>query len=348
MASEVTPIWKDLKYTYTGTPAPAYLDYILRRDSAAGEIIYTGRAYKRPGDANVSFSVNSIVANLLSNPFPLSLIPAARPSPSSLSSSVDVPAGVSIWIAVRPPEGAYSAFSELGFFQNDWAYYGGVYYAGRNLAEDTWGERSITFLRTLKPNESELTYDGRIIDCRMPNIYTGLSKFSPQRAYNAVSWAAPGATVSGFITQPDGERAPYRQSTDVQTCYRYVLYFLSAFGGWSFLYLEAVKEFQDYARQTAKRLYDASDLKARGDVNYVNQVTKRWTAKTPYFTDDQAAKMWHVAGTTAAYLFDMETATWNPVNVTNAQWDGKTYRNEGGKRVRYDINLTLAQDRLRR
>ena len=349
MAQDVQPIWKDLKYTYPSTPAPAYVDYILRRDSAAGSIIYTGRAYKRPGETYLAFSVNSVVADYLRNDFPFSIIPAAQPA-NNYGRSISCDAGLSVWISVKPAGSAsYGSFEELGYYQNDWSYYDGTYYRQiPGLQDDvsTWGPRSVTFLKTGLDSISTAERDpDRMVDVRMPVIFTYGDPYT-NTFRNSVTWVGEGAVRVGNILQPDGVYGSYVQA--VQTCHRYVLYFLSAWGGWSFVYLDAVKPEESYDRKTAKRLYDSSNLKERGIVNYVNEITKRWTAKTPYFDDEQSSKVWHIAGTTVAYLFDMETGTWTPVNVENASWDGKTYRNQGGKRVRYDINFTLAQDRLRR
>lgn len=173
------------------------------------------------------------------------------------------------------------------------------------------------------------------VDARLPLVYT-----------------ANNPTPANVIHIADGEgnvtTGPLRWRVGAATCWRWALYFLNAFGGWSFIYLEAVKPVQDYARKTAKRVYSSDDLTARGAVQYLNQITQRWTAKTPYLTDAQAAQMWHVLGTTAAVLFDMATGEQFPVNVTDGGAEQQTYRNQGAKRPRYDINLTLAQDRLRR
>lgn len=350
MANIVTPIWKDLKYVYPSTPAPAYVDYILRRDSAAGEVIYTGRAYKRPGATELSFSVNNIVANFLSNDLPFSIIPATQPSGSYVTLDAATDCALSVWISVKPAGGSWSSFAELGYYQNDWAYYDGVYYRiepERPNSASTWGPRSVTFLKTnIDTISTTETSSDRVLDCRMPFIET-LGDPWRKDFRNYVIWSGTAYYV-GIIIQPDGVWAYYAQAPGRRTCYDYALYFLSAWGGWSFLYLDAVKPSQNYDRKTAKRVYDSADLRAFGTVNYVNEITQAWDAKSPYFDDEQASKFWHVAGTTKAYLFDMEAGTWTPVNVANTSWDGKTYRNQGAKRVRYDIKLTLAQDRLRR
>lgn len=181
-----------------------------------------------------------------------------------------------------------------------------------------------------------------VVDRRIPLIITS-DDDAAARQTNDVYWVRNAVeTIGGFTWKT------------VDTCYRYALYFLNAFGGWSLMNLEAVKALQDYDREVAKRIVtgdrDIESLPRRNSVAYVNQVTQRWTAKTPYLTDDQAAKMWHLLGTNNAFLFDMEATPMLPVPVlvTNGTAEEKTYRNQGAKRVRYDISLTLAQDRLRR
>lgn len=211
---------------------------------------------------------------------------------------------------------AYGDISRPIKFLNDWSYVA--------VTDNVWRQLLQIF---------------DVVDIRLPFLITKPYEDLSVGQLNEMStYDGPGGSYTGTLSWKVGQN----------TCWRYALYFLNAFGGWSFIYLEAVKALEDYDRKTAKRLYNSSDLKARGAVNYVNEVTRRWNAKTPYLTDDQASKMWHVLGTTSAYLFDMETQQVTPVNVTNGSMEEKTYRNQGAKRVRYDINLTLAQDRLRR
>ena len=55
------PIWKD--YTVTLGSADAY-DFEIRLDNAAGQLIFSGRAYKRPGASNVEADVTAALLSM--------------------------------------------------------------------------------------------------------------------------------------------------------------------------------------------------------------------------------------------------------------------------------------------
>lgn len=301
----LVPIWKDYILTAPGD----YVDYTV---SLGDEIIYRGRAYKRPGDAQVSWSINSIAADYLRPVWPG--FPAAMNYPHQDNVQGT---GAQRFIV------SYNGTSQELTFYNDWSY---------------------------SEPATAATYDQTVIifpdyDVRIPLF----------QCFATPNWApTPGARYLQRIiryVRVDGGgtfRDEYVDYRAVHTCYRYVLFFVNAYGGWSFIYLENLKALQDYDRKTAKRTIVNAGPSDREIVDYVNQVTQRWTAKTPYLTDAQAAKMWHVLGTVSAYLYDMDNDVLTAVNVTNGTAEEKTYRNQGAKRVRYDISLTLAQDRLRR
>lgn len=293
------PIWKDYIFTAQGDS----VDYTVSLD---GNIIYTGRAYRKPGAAQVEWSINSIAANYLRNKFP-ELLPAGVATHTGTFGG-----GIRHFVV------AYLGASVGINFSNDWSF------MQQLPSEYPLAQQSLQLFDT--------------VDIRLPLVVTQIRE-QDETQWNYV-WTFARRGVFSYVD--------FAWYVGEDTCYRYALYFLNAFGGWSFIYLEAVKAMQAYDRKTAKYSYNSADLAARGTVNYVNEITARWTAKTPYLTDEQAAKMWHVAGTTSAYLFDMETQQLTPVNVENANWEQQTYRNRGIQRPRYDLTLALAQDRIRR
>ena len=356
------PIWKDgLGYpeSVSMNPWPNYIDYTLRKGGQAGEIVYTGRAYKRPGEAvNIPplFSVNDIVANFLKNEFPRLDEAIADPGVAKKYTTdalqqftVEVPLSIS-------PDPFYSSV----WFLNDYSYRERGNPAGTTPPTYTNGLPSFQSAILVEVWDRRLPVIRSYIDGTAGTGYTYVNEVLKLTAnvtsapfFFPTEWPVDGRGYDRHpISIPAGD-----------TCYRYALYFLNAFGGWSVIYLEAVKERDKYDRKTAKRayftglprssagsvaMYTPPNLLARGTVNYANEVTKGWDAKTPYLTDELAAKIWHLVGTTDAYLYDMETGVLSPVNVDNTSWEAQTYRNQGIKRPRYDINLTLAQDRLRR
>ena len=133
------------------------------------------------------------------------------------------------------------------------------------------------------------------------------------------------------------------------TCARYALYYVNAYGGWDTLVMDGIDEERDgLTRHEASRVYDNTDMQNRGTVNYVNEIQKSWTLRTGYLTDEQAGRMHHLLNSVQVYLYEMESGSFLPVVLTGTSTEYKTYRNQGRKLVSYEIQVRLAQDRIRR
>ena len=125
------------------------------------------------------------------------------------------------------------------------------------------------------------------------------------------------------------------------TCADYVLHYVNTFGGWdSLVMLGRCSVAEDYKRAEIKR----NDSK----VVYANEVTKKWVLRTGLLTDEQSSKMHHLLGTTRAMLEDLNTGEIVDVVVTNSSCDTQTFRGNGNKMAQYEINVSLAEDRIRR
>lgn len=133
------------------------------------------------------------------------------------------------------------------------------------------------------------------------------------------------------------------------TCARYALYYVNAYGGWDTLVMDGIdEERDDLTRHEASRVYVNTDMQNRGTVNYVNEIQKSWTLRTGYLTDEQAGRMHHLLNSVQVYLYEMESGNFLPVVLTGTSTEYKTYRNQGRKLVSYEIQVRLAQDRIRR
>lgn len=136
------------------------------------------------------------------------------------------------------------------------------------------------------------------------------------------------------------------------TCADYVLHYVNARGGWdSLLMLGRCSESEEYARHDVGRRYvnsSGSNHDNIGKVTYANEVIKKWTLRTCLLTDEQSAKMYNVLGTTRAILQGLNTNERFPVCVTNSTYEEQTFRGNGNKMAQYEIQVTLAQNRIRR
>lgn len=135
----------------------------------------------------------------------------------------------------------------------------------------------------------------------------------------------------------------------VDTCARYALYYVNAYGGWDMLMMDGLDEERDeLTRHEATRVYDNGNAANRGTVNYVNEIQKSWTLRTGYLTDEQAGRMHHLLNSTQVYLYDISSAAFTPVVLSGTTTEYRTYRNQGRKLVSYEVEARLAQERMRR
>lgn len=151
------------------------------------------------------------------------------------------------------------------------------------------------------------------------------------------------------ITNLAGVIAAGREYTVVDACRRYALMYVNAFGGWDTLLMEGLSmEVDGYTRRTMQQRYDNNAVSARGRVEYVNEVTRRWTLRTGWLADGEAARMHHVLGSTHVYLYDITAGQVLPVTINEDTCEYKTYRNTGAQMVSYRIGVELSQDMIRR
>ncbi len=135
----------------------------------------------------------------------------------------------------------------------------------------------------------------------------------------------------------------------VNTCDRFALYYVNAYGGWDSLLLQGRADEKDViTRKEVTLTYDNRTPQARGRQNYLNEVVKTYTLRTGWLTDAQAAKMWHLLESTNVYLYDIVKKQMHSCIITNAEAPFKTFKGEGGKLVSYELNVELSQGRVRR
>lgn len=135
----------------------------------------------------------------------------------------------------------------------------------------------------------------------------------------------------------------------VNTCDRYALYYVNAYGGWDSLLLQGRADEKDtITRKEVTYTYNNRNTHDRARTNYLNEIVKTYTLRTGWLTDAQAAKMWHLLESTNVYLYDIVKKQMHSCIITNAEAPFKTFKGEGGKLVSYELNVELSQGRVRR
>lgn len=327
-------IWKDYIIDLGTTDGVTYTVYDYEDNT--GNIIYTGKAYKRPGETNVYVKVNDICADYLAQRFPASLT-------AHTFESVNLRNKFSLYVGT-------TKIDDFSLVLN-WAY------------DD--------FSSSYDP--SDYTPHAPVhtrIDAGMPVIFTILKKRAvgalTLAEYEPISGALndytndvamPGNYITVARALTSGETG-YELNIDDSTtdltfhvgplCHPYALYYVNELGGWDMLVMDgkAVKT-DTYSRRTISRAYDNRTRSARGTDNYMTEVGRTWALHTGWLTDAEASRMHHLLGSTRVYLCDVADGfAMLPVILTNADCVYKTYRNDG--MIDYAINVELAQSMIRR
>jgi hypothetical protein len=135
----------------------------------------------------------------------------------------------------------------------------------------------------------------------------------------------------------------------ITSCNTHALYYVNAYGGWDFLLMQGRStETDSYTRHEHKREYDNRDVMNRGTKNYLNEIKKSFVLQTGWLIGNEASRIHHLLGSTEVYMFEIQTQRMIPVTITDNSCKYKTFQNEGGKLVEYEINVKVAKEMIRR
>ena len=313
----VNPIWKT---TVVEVAGQGYVDYTV---STEGDVIYSGRAYQMPGDANINFELNEIVRDYVDN---------------------------YLWWreGYQTPSGWQRTFTiELGnggggdyIFTKDWSY-------------QELGYSTNSFICLNEPIINEIP----------AGCYVPVCVFSPQKAGNTsftrngtsvytANLNNPRQARYLFVSAPGykygytGDNNVYKGAADCKT--RYVLYYENAYGGIDAMPVQGNATLTDkitaYTTKNAVRVPSTSFSYRR----YLNEIQKTWEFRTGYLSDEQASRMHHLIESTMVYVYDIETDTLYPVVIDETSLTYKTYKNQGRKFFNYSFKVRESQDKIRK
>ena len=311
-------IWKDYEVSFGNI---AETDYTIEVPGV-GEI-FAGHAVRRPDAAQLTVRINDVCADYLLHTIP------------SVASKVSIAEDSAVTFSVK--DGGGTTVDTVQFVA-DWSF-----------------DHDHTPAVLSDPVNGHVSAAQALIFSVL-----GTSAVSASLAYKdgttgSVSVSASAGPVQvvsiplGGYTDLDTVTAGGKTYKVVEGCHRYALLYVNAFGGWDTLLMEGRWDMEDgYDRRTMKQRYDNAAQSARGTVEYVNEVTRRWTLRTGWLTDAQSFRMHHVLGSTHVYLYDIEAGVLVPVVITDTACDYKTYKGNGGRLTQYAITAELAQDITRR
>lgn len=329
MAITNVPIWKD---EYQALGVMDSRSYVLKLD---GNTIYAGTAWKRPGTSQPEVLINDIAA-----PYLTQNADCLAPEDGDAYYPADIIRTFLLYDA--------DGVTRIG---NDFACYLKWEEDNRSVLSTDWAHDYINghiaagmpIIVTLY-NNLALTYDGGSA------TYIRARRSSQITSSNILAYSAPGnyAFNPAFVTADKWITVNGHRFDRVEECHNYALYYVNAYGAWDFLLIEgAVLEGRRYERHELKRVHNNRSFKSRGIWNYANEVRRTWTLHTGWITDEGAARMHHLIGSTLVYLYDIAEQSFRPVVVTDAEVSARKYEMEGSP-LTYTINVEEGREGLRR
>lgn len=315
------PIWRDYFVTLgTGDSA----GYSIMNNE--GNIIYSGKAYKRPNESEIKVKINDVCANYLGQQLP----------PFDGAQVVEAPQAARIFAVYDANMDGVAMLA----FANDWSYNDGFVYTQPNtLAADpvngkVQANQLLLFtmyypvdvpvvVRYKNGTETTITFETN--DYAAANIFLRVSADMDVITINGVRY------------------------TVVDACADYALYYVNAYGGWDSLLIEGATSKKDaYTRHEHRQVYDNSKPENRGVYNYLNEVRRSYTMVTGWLSDAQSQKISHLLGSTLVYIYDFTAGEFIPVTLTNSECEYKTYAQQGNKLVNYTIEAVVSQTIIRK
>lgn len=339
----IQPIWKDYIVSLgTGDSAEYTIGYVGMGSLHA---IYSGKAYRRPDKERIEVCINDVCADWLCNVL------------SSKWEELDrYEFPVEFVVQKISNTGQYTEVARVQFV-NDWSY-------EQREAVDT---RSIEILGMSCPINGHVDprqwllwtdvdpdtgvyasvkrADGTSTTISL-NLNTPNDLLSYYKEDISVALGTAGAGTAVFIPNDWGNVKEVvikgHEYTVVDTCSRYSLMYMNAYGGWdSFLIEGASSEEDTLVRHTMEK-----EGKRKG--NYLNEIEKRRTFHTGWLTDEESQRMHHLLNSTQVFLHDLDTGRIVPVVLESTSTPYKTYKGEGRKLVNYTIEVLIAEKRWRR
>lgn len=334
----INPIWKDYYVSLGDADSAEYR--ILCND----EVIYSGKAWKRPGHATNDIRINDICADYLSNVIP------------NLSAEF-TEVGYPTFSVETYSDSAWSQVASVQF-SNDWSYdydydpetMGLSFPINAKIDARQWIVFSAYNASFIK---AEITLqDGSVIMVGIPvEISPSFNVDFNSDFAKSIRSAQTGTAVFN-LSQYDGIKSVKIEGKEFQVvagCSRYALYYANAHGGWDSLLIDGNhSESDNLTRHTREVEYDNRNVSNRGTKNYINEVSKALTLHTSWMSDEESSRMHHLLNATEVYLYDIVKEQMIPVLLKNTTTEYKTFKGNGGKLINYTIEVSYANERIRR
>lgn len=335
------PVWKDY-FADLGTGDSAPFRIVC---DTLGETVYTGKAYRRPDATNIETRVNDIVADYLSHNLP-TISDGVFTSLAFLQFSVEKDTGTQ-WQNVATED-----------FANDWSYNYGYDIATDGLSAPINGRidprmplvMSIYEASTVRMDvyRKDGTHSSQMVAVERSNDFNA----DYNNDYSHENTGPDSGTIMFDLSQwsnVDHVEIAGQTFTVSEGCNRYALYYVNAHGGWDFLVIEGATRWRDeLTRHTQEHEYDNRSAQNRSKSDRVIELARMAEIHTGWMTDEQSLRMHHLLNSPLVYLYDMESADFIPLVLTDTTTEYKTYHSLGNRMVNYTINAEVAHHMTRR
>ena len=330
-AKIVVPIWRDVYYTAENKQV---LNYTISVD---GEVIYNGKSIAQPNESSVSFNINRLCSNYLSN-------------------SID---GFESGYRTLNDYAKLFTINEDNTIIAQYRFYNSYAYEDREFEYFL----SSPIRRTVNGSGIKIIVDPRqYIMCSLfsEDIYTIRMKYNlittkgiettNIQVDNNAQWLVMDRGIDNnaeAVMVEDGYGSNFYYYIQ-DTCYDYCLYYSNAYGGWDSLLIDGnVKKSDKISSKYYTQDYKNTTIKSE-KTKFTNIITTDYVLHTGWFNDDEQSRLHHLLESTEVYLHDLNTDEIVPVNITNTTCEYKTFTNNGKKKFNNTINVEVAQSKFRK
>lgn len=315
------PIWKDY-YVTLGTN-DSY-QYEIR---IGDKVVYAGMAYKRPNMGYVAIKLNDIVADYLS--VDLKLL------------RNDYLFGGDVFCEILVDGDVVATVT----FYADWSYDVSFNLSNKGLSDPI---NSRVMLTTPVPYSSAFSEEYELETKNGLVYYIATDARASYCMFDLVA-ADLGINAGEDVSILAVDCYNTHTYHVVDSCAKYALYYVNAYGGVDMLLIEGNHSEEDsLTRHTRSVEYDNREVSNRGRSDYAVELTKTLTLHTSWLSDDEASRMHHLLNSPQVCLFDIEHQQMIPVVLKNKKTEYKTFKGKGGKLVNYAIDVEFANEMLRK
>ncbi len=323
---EVTPIWKDTNYSIT-----TFNENVEYEVQSNGGVVYSGKAYKLPDEQEiVIININKICS-------------------SHLSSSI---------------ENAFMGNTKYHYIPSHKRF---TLFVNDEVAEtyNFYNSYSYTELNRNNNNCINLSFPiNNVIDTRQYFVNSFFYPIVTSTNYPYVRYSLDGnggdyssainidsnqqcvitdkninyeGTLTLYYALSNADTMVYEVKN---TCCKYCLYYVNAYGGWdSFLINGNDKRTDEITRYNFIKAVNNTTTN-HSNVNYLNTYKPQYRLYTHYLTDEEASRMFHLLESTTVYLHNLEEDVIIPVTINSNTVEYKTFTNNGKKKFYYTIDVT--------